>query len=109
MVSVKVKGLLRKRRRILKVLEVVNPRIIKASPVSLARECGGSNCRCRKGKKHVSLYVSQSYKARTKMTYIPHRYEKVVKECVERHQGFLKAVGELSEVNLEIIRNRGDL
>ena len=103
-----IKGLLRKRQRILKTIEL-NPRIIKASPVSLARECGRPNCRCLKGKKHVSLYVSQSYKARTKMTYIPHRYEETVKECVASCRRLLKAVGELSEVNLEIIRNRGKI
>ena len=103
-----IKGLLRKRQRILKAIELT-PRIIKASPVSLARECGRPNCRCLKGKKHVSLYVSQSYKARTKMTYIPHRYEEAVKECVESCRRLLKAVGELSEVNLEIIRNRGKI
>ncbi len=103
-----VKELLRKRQRILNTMEL-NPRIIKASPVSLARECGRPNCRCLKGKKHVSLYVSQSYKARTKMTYIPHRYEEAVKECVEGCRRLLKDVGELSEVNLEIIRNRGKI
>lgn len=104
----KVKGLLRKRRLMLKALQV-NPRIIKASPVSLARECGRLNCRCRKGKKHVSLYVSQSYRGKTKMTYIPHRYEEVVNESVERCRQLFKALGELSEVNLEIIRKRGKL
>lgn len=108
MVNAKVRGLLRQRRRIVKAIQV-NPGIIKGSPVSLARECGQPNCRCRKGKKHVSLYVSQSYKARTKMTYIPHRYEKVVKEYVQRYKRLLKEVGRLSEVNLEIIRKRGDL
>ena len=77
-----VKGLLRKRQRILSAIKL-SPMIIKGSPVSLARECGRPNCRCLKGKKHVSLYVSQSYKARTKMTYIPHRYEKTVKEYGE--------------------------
>jgi hypothetical protein len=106
--DIKVKELLYKRGQILKALKV-NPRIIKASPVSLARECGRPNCRCRKGKKHVSLYVSQSYKAKTKMTYIPHRYEEVVNESVERCRQLLKALGELSEVNLEIIRNRGKI
>ncbi len=103
-----VKGLLRKRQRILNAIKL-NPRVIKGSPVSLARECGRPNCRCLKGKKHVSLYVSQSYKAKTKMTYIPHRYEKAVKECVESCRQLLKAVGELSEVNLAIIRNRGKI
>jgi len=103
-----VKGLLRNRQKILKAIKLI-PGIIKGSPVSLARECGRPNCRCLKGKKHVSLYISQSYKAKTKMTYIPHRYEKAVKENVESCRQLLKAIGQLSEVNLAIIRSRGKI
>jgi len=103
-----VMALLNKRQKLLKTMKIC-PRIIKGSPVSLARECGRPNCRCLKGKKHVSLYVSQSYKAKTKMTYIPHRYEKAVKESVESCRQLLKAIGQLSEVNLAIIRNRGKI
>lgn len=105
MVSVKVKGLPYKKRRILKMLRV-NPRIIKGSPVSLARECGQPNCRCRKGKKHVSLYLSRSVKSRTTMTYIPHRYEDAVKEGVAEYKRILRVLDELSEVNLEAIKQR---
>ena len=108
MTESRVERLLRKRQKIIKAIDIT-PRIIKASPVSLARECGQPNCRCRKGKKHVSLYVSQSYKSKTKMTYIPHRYEPVVIECVKRHKQLLKHIEELSKVNLEIIRQRGNV
>ena len=108
MANSKLEGLLRKRQKVLKTIDV-NQRIIKGSPVSLARECGQSNCCCRKGKKHVSLYVSQSYKSRTKMTYIPHRYENLVEESVERCRKLFKRIEALSEINLEIIRQRGKL
>ena|SRR3990167_4421453 len=105
MVGIKAKGLLRNRRRTFKILRV-NSRIIKGSPVSLARECGHPNCRCRKGKKHVSLYLSRSIKGRTTMTYIPHRYEDAVKEGVAEYKRILRVLDELSEVNLEAIKER---
>ncbi len=105
MTNIKVKGSFRRKRRALKIVRV-NPRIIKGSPVSLARECGQPNCRCRKGKKHVSLYLSRSVKGRTTMTYIPHRYEDVVKEGVAEYKRILKVLDELSEVNLEAIKER---
>lgn len=108
MVSVKVKGLPRKKRQILKILRV-NPGIIKGSPVSLARECGQLNCRCRKGKKHVSLYLSRSVKGRTTMTYIPHRYEEAAKEGVAEYKRILKVLDELSEANLKTIKERGSI
>lgn len=102
---VKIKGLPRKRRRALKALQV-NPRIIKGSPVSLARACGQPNCRCRKGKKHVSLYLSRSLKGRTTMLYIPHRYEDAVQEGVAEYKRILKVLDELSQANLEAIKER---
>jgi hypothetical protein len=105
MVSAKVKGAFRKKRRVQKILRV-NPGIIKGSPVSLARVCGQPNCRCRKGKKHVSLYLSRSVKGRTTMTYIPHRYEEAVQEGVAEYKRMLKVLDELSEVNLQAIRQR---
>jgi hypothetical protein len=106
MTNSKVEKLLCKRRGILKMI-AITPSLIKASPVTLARSCGQPNCRCRKGRKHVSLYLSQSCKSRTKMTYIPHSYEKRVKECVENCRKLLKYISDLSEINLEIIRKRG--
>lgn len=102
---VEVKGMPRKRRRTLKALQV-NPRIIKGSPVSLARACGQPNCRCRKGKKHVSLYLSRSLKGRTTMLYIPHRYEDAVQEGVAEYKKILKILDELSQANLEAIKER---
>lgn len=101
----RVKGMSSKRRRTLKALPV-NPRIIKGSPVSLARACGQPNCRCRKGKKHVSLYLSRSLKGRTTMLYIPHRYEDAVQEGVAEYKRILKVLDKLSQANLEAIKER---
>lgn len=106
--SIKVKGLLRKKKRILKILRV-NSMIIKGSPVSLARVCGRPNCRCRKGKKHVSLYLSRSLKGKTTMMYIPHRYEDAVQEGVAEYKRILKILDEFSQANLEAIKKRGSI
>lgn len=108
MMSAKAMGLPGKKRRVFKAIRV-NSRIIKGSPVSLARECGQPNCRCRKGKKHVSLYLSRSVKGRTTMTYIPHRYEDAVREGVAEYKRMLKVLDELSEVNLNVIKERGGI
>lgn len=99
-----VKGVSKKRLKH-KVLRV-NASLIKGSPVSMARECGQPNCRCRKGKKHVSLYLSRSVKGRTTMLYIPHRYEDAVKEGVAEYKRVLSVLDGLSEANLEAIKKR---
>lgn len=83
-----------------------SPRIIKGSLVELKRTCGKSNCRCRKGEKHRSLYLSQSKSGKTKMTYIPRKYEKEVREYVKRHKRHIKVLDELSELNIKIIKHK---
>lgn len=80
--------------------------IIKGSLVKLRRVCGKPNCRCNKGEKHMSLYISQSYKGKTKMTYIPRRQVEYVKDCVESYKRLLKGVEKLTEINLKLIKQR---
>ena len=81
--------------------------VIKGSMVWLSRECGKENCRCREGKKHVSLYISRSHKGRTQMMYIPHRYEEVVKEGVKRYKTIIAVLEDISQKNLKNIKQRG--
>ncbi len=79
-------------------------RIIKGSLVWLKRVCGKAGCRCYRGKKHASLYLSRSLKGRTTMTYIPHRYESSVQEAVAEYKRILKTLDELSRINLSAIK-----
>jgi len=79
-------------------------KIIKGSLVKIKRTCGKANCQCTKGKKHVSLYLSQSKQGKTRMTYIPKRQEKKVMEYVNRYKELIKVLDELSELNIQIIK-----
>lgn len=85
----------------------ISKRVIKGSLVWLARDCGKSNCRCMKGKKHVSLYLSRNIKGRTTMTYIPRRYAKAVEEAVKNYKKVLLQLEGISRVNLAAIK-RGE-
>ncbi len=81
-----------------------NGNVIKGSLVYLKRICGKPNCRCVRGKKHVSLYLSRSIKGKTTMIYIPHRYEDAVKKGVAEYKSILKSLDGLSQINLEAIK-----
>jgi len=83
-----------------------SPKVIKGSLVELKRTCGKPNCRCQKGEKHISLYLSQSKKGKTKMTYIPRKSEKKVREYVKRHKKYIEVLDELSELNIKIIKHK---
>lgn len=80
--------------------------IIRGSLVELKRVCGKPNCRCAKGKKHVSLYVSRSKRGRTEMTYIPREQEKYVRECVEKYKKIANSIKLLTEINLKIAKDK---
>ncbi len=81
-----------------------SPKIIKGSLVELKRVCGKPNCRCQKGEKHTSLYLSQSRQGKTKMIYVPRKSELEVKQAIKRHKQLLGIVEELSELSIKIIK-----
>ena len=77
--------------------------VIRGTLVIMARRCGKINCRCQRGHKHKSLYLSQSHQGKTCMTYVPRQAEKKVKEAVERYQTIKSELNELSKVNIQLL------
>jgi hypothetical protein len=75
--------------------------IIRGSAVFLSRLCGKPNCRCVKGHKHRSLYLSRSYKGKTTMTYVPQKNQDKILEAALRYQKIQTLLNTLSEVNLK--------
>lgn len=75
--------------------------VIRGSLVTMRRVCGKSNCRCRKGRKHVSLYLSRSVKGRTSMIYIPRKNEAEIKEASLRYHVIIGLLNQLSEIHLK--------
>ena len=75
--------------------------VIRGSVVFLKRRCGKSNCRCVKGHKHRSLYLSKSRKGKTTMTYIPARFEIKLMEAAGRYRRIQNLLNNLSEDNLK--------
>lgn len=57
--------------------------VICGSVVSMARCCGKAGCRCLRGEKHVSLYLSVKIKGKRRMVYIPAQLEAEVRRCVD--------------------------
>jgi hypothetical protein len=79
----------------------LSPEIIRGSAVFLKRLCGKSNCRCVKGHKHRSLYLSRSYKGKTTMTYMPKKHEDRITQAVSRYRKIQALLNELSQTNLK--------
>jgi len=82
--------------------------VLKGSLVVMRRVCGKPNCACRKGRKHVSLYLSRSIAGRTSMIYIPRGNEAAAKEASIRYHTIAALLNELSDIHLKkLIRRKG--
>ena len=75
--------------------------VIRGSAVFSNRLCGKSNCRCVKGHKHRSLYLSRSQKGKTTMTYIPRQLEEKIVLAAGRYLRIQNFLSELSQANLK--------
>ena len=74
--------------------------VIRGSAVVMERVCGSSSCRCLKGHKHRSLYISQYHKGAPRMVYIPKANEKKVLKLVDNYRILKKAIYKASESNI---------
>jgi len=99
--------------RVLKALEKLHKELpkktdplIRGSLVTMVRVCGGKNCRCLKGHKHRSLYLSQSSKGKLKMIYIPKEAEEQVKEGVFNYRKLKKLLNRLSQIHIARLKRK---
>ena len=77
--------------------------ILRGSIVEVKRYCGKANCRCLKGFKHRSLYVSQSNKGESRLVYIPQRSEKKVRRLIRNYQAFKVVMEKISRINMQLV------
>ena len=74
--------------------------VIRGSAVIMERVCGSSSCRCLRGHKHRSLYISQYHKGSGRMVYIPKEREKKALKLVDNYRILKAAIYKASELNL---------
>ncbi len=79
---------------------------IRGSLVVMNRFCGKPNCRCQKGHKHKSTYLSQSQRGKTRMIYIPSYAVKKTKEYIKNYQKAKFILNILSDINIKLFTKR---
>ena len=78
-------------------------RVVHGSMVIVNRSCGKTNCRCQKGFKHSSLYISQRYKGKTRMIYIPKRSEAKVRDFVNNYHKLKAIMNKVTGINIRML------
>ena len=97
------KDLLKRRRRITKQMPKIEE-CIRGSLVVMKRSCGKLNCRCQKGQKHQSIYLSQSRKGKAKMLYLPQKAEAKAHQYVKNYQKIRSILNSLSDINIKLLK-----
>ncbi len=77
--------------------------VVHGSIVIVNRSCGKANCRCQKGFKHSSLYISQRYKGKTRMIYIPKRSETKVRDFVSNYHKLKVVMNKVTNINIRVL------
>ena len=94
-------NLLKHRRRAAREAQIED--IMRGSLVMMKRVCGKSNCRCIKGYKHKSLYLSQYHKGSPRMVYIPKRAEAAARRMIRNYQKLKAILYKISDANIQLI------
>jgi len=76
--------------------------VVKGSIVVVKRYCGKPNCRCRKGLKHRSLYISQTVNGKQRLRYIPKRSEDKIRRLIGNYRSLKTAVEKISNINTSL-------
>lgn len=97
--------LLQYRRQILSLM-TGQAKVIRGTLVLMKRVCGNKRCRCSRGQKHESLYISQSRKGITRMVYIPRQDEAKVRQYTENYKRIKNLLNKISEINLKLLIKR---
>ncbi|MFH1753959.1 MAG: DUF6788 family protein [Candidatus Omnitrophota bacterium] len=78
-------------------------KIMKGSIVIVKRYCGKPNCRCRRGFKHRSLYVSLTDKGKQRLVYIPRRSEEKTRRLIANYRDLKTVVEKISRLNVSLM------
>ena len=76
---------------------------IRGSLVIMNRFCGKPNCRCQRGQKHKSVYISQSQRGKTRMIYIPQASVKKTAEYIKNYRKAKGILNTLSDINIRLL------
>ena len=80
--------------------------MIRGCVVSMARACGKAGCRCARGEKHVSLYLSVKMDGRRRMLYLSPELEEEARRCVAAWREADELAGEVSAACLGRVLER---
>jgi hypothetical protein len=68
--------------------------------------CGKPTCRCAKGQKHITLYLTYSQLGKTHQVFIPKDLQEEVRQSVGNYQKVRHLMEQICAVAWEALKNR---
>ena len=79
-------------------------KMIKGTLCQSGRTCGNPNCKCARGEKHFSWYLSNRINGKTKSTYVGAAIPQKIQEYSQRYHQRKNVVIRIHKIDTEITR-----
>ena len=97
------------RRRRSRLAQLVQSHgLLRGSLVTMSRVCGKPGCRCTKGQKHVSLYLSHYDQGKQRLIYVPKAWEGRVRTWVSTYQRVRALLDEIAQDCVRRLKERNE-
>ncbi|MBU1339644.1 MAG: hypothetical protein KKD56_11330 [Acidobacteria bacterium] len=70
------------------------------------RVCGKPNCKCQRGEKHVSLFLSKSKDGKVEQLYIPKEKEELVRHWVKNYRDVQELLEKISSIYWDKLKKK---
>ena len=70
---------------------------VKGVMVTSERTCGKPQCKCSRGEKHLSSYLSVRYKGERKMICVPKQLEESIRSSVKAYKDIMELMDVVSD------------
>ncbi len=74
--------------------------LIKGAMVISERTCGKPGCKCTRGEKHLTCYLSVRHKGKRKMIYVPKEWEGEIRGWVKTYKEGVRLIDIISDSSL---------
>ena len=71
------------------------------------RVCGKPTCKCTRGAKHVSLFLTRSKAGRIEQLYIPKEKEELVRRWVQNYRDVQQLLEKISSLYWDRLKGKG--
>lgn len=103
--NIKRKMMGKRRKRLMKKVAGIGP-FIEGTLAVTPRMCGAKGCACRRGQKHMAMYLTWKEDRKTRSLYIPVERQKEAVAMNKTYKKLKKLIRTLSDIQKKILAHK---